>query len=64
MLFIKTGKINTILLKINLYIRTLGSVFFRSSRSQMFFKIAVLKNFAIFTGKIAVLGAGTGPQLY
>ena len=24
---------------------------FRSSRSQMFFKIGVLKNFAIFTGK-------------
>ena len=25
--------------------------FFRSSRSQMFFKMGVLKNFAIFTGK-------------
>ena len=27
------------------------SVKYRSSRSQMFFKIAVLKKFAIFTGK-------------
>ena len=28
----------------------LSGHFYRSSRSQMFFKIGVLKNFAIFTG--------------
>ena len=33
----------------------LGAIEFRSSRSQMSFKISVLKNFAIFTWKTPVL---------
>ena len=41
----------------------------RSSRSQMFFKIGVLKNFAIFTGKhlrwsLFLINKVAGPQLY
>ena len=31
--------------------KTLKKTMFKSSLSQMFFKIGVLKNFAIFTGK-------------
>ena len=37
---------------------------FRSSRSQMFFKIGVLENFAIFTGKHLRRTRPQGLQLY
>ena len=33
------------------YISLTFAILFRSSRSQMFFKLGVLKNFAIFSGK-------------